>query len=218
MSRREFIAHGGYSAGDGNQCISNFKKKPETRNTFQWPHRMRAVDQFAKELSSIVPPGSTLATIPTSKIRGQPDYCDRFEELAVRLVNRRSDLIMVTPITRIQTAGSLHSGQRTRCVEDEVARLEWVGFPGPAPARLYLVDDVITAGTMFKACKRFLAHYSPTTTAVGIFWRGWSGPTPILTPKSDSGSTRQNRESAISRTLGSDELVVQHHSSDHRSR
>ena len=167
---REFIAHGGYSAGDGNQCISNFKKKPETRNTNQWPHRMRAVEQFAAEVSLVIPRDATVATIPTSKIRGQPGYCDRFDELMVRLGRRRSDIIVVEPIVRSQAGESLHVGARTRRVEEELAKIRWVGFSGTAPLRLYLIDDVITAGTMFKACKRLILQHNPRTVAVGLFW------------------------------------------------
>src|SRR5690349_8909263 len=63
---REYTSHGGFSASEANQLVSNFKKKPSTRNTYQWNHKVRAVCQFARELESVLPPDSTLCFIPTS--------------------------------------------------------------------------------------------------------------------------------------------------------
>lgn len=158
-------------ARDGNQPVSNFQKKSDRRGQRDWYYREQAVKQFARELSRILPPKTTAACAPTSKHRKDPEYCDRFDALQDQLRKLRPDLTLVCPFERTKSIPS----QKTRASKRNVAKLKqsmkWLGFPeGVSPTRLALIDDVITAGTTFKACQQILNENSPGTELVGVFW------------------------------------------------
>lgn len=56
-------------------------------------------------------------------------------------------------------------------MESILETVQWVGLPrGRDPTTLVLVDDVITKGTMFKACERLLGDNAPGVSIVAVFW------------------------------------------------
>jgi predicted amidophosphoribosyltransferase len=48
--------------------------------------------------------------------------------------------------------------------------LRWVGFRGEAPSQVVLIDDVLTSGTSYRACKRLIREHHPNMDVIGLFW------------------------------------------------
>jgi hypothetical protein len=164
---REYKSHGGYAASEANQLISNFKKKPSTRGTYQWPHKQRAAAQFANELRNILPPNSVIAFVPTSKIPTDPDYDPRFDMVRDYLLRIRADIRVESPVSRTKSCDAVHSGgTRKRAAVRE--SLEWEGFK-EEPETVMIIDDVITAGTHFRVIKDLIGQNS-NATVIGVFW------------------------------------------------
>lgn len=51
---REYVSGGSWKASEANQLVQNLKKDPSKKGTFEWPHKIKAVRQFAQELSSVL--------------------------------------------------------------------------------------------------------------------------------------------------------------------
>ena len=167
---REYIAGGGFQASEANRLISNFKKGVERRDKeYEWRHRVRAVNQFALELRLLLPKNSTVASIPSSKYLSDPEYDNRFEDMFSALKQLRPDIKIETPLSAISSIVPSHHGG-TRHPDKILKNLSWNGFQRGVPRHIILVDDVITSGGHFKACKDLIEENCPEICVLGIFW------------------------------------------------
>lgn len=166
---RDYTPKGGYAASDANQFISNFKKDPSKKGTSQWYWKERDAERFALELAGFLPKDCSIAVIPTSKPDDHPEYDPRFDMMLGVLLARRPDLEVSEPIFRTEACQSLHTGGQ-RSVAQALRTLGWRGFDGEPPGGIFLIDDVITCGTNFKACQRLLREHCPGIAVSGVFW------------------------------------------------
>ena len=165
-----FIARGGYGASDANSLILNFKKKPNLKNTPQWKHKLKAVRQFAEDLSHELSDDSVVVFVPPSKTRDHDEFDDRFDLLAERLKHLLDDVVIEEPIVRKTSMKSAHDGGDKLNLTQTLATLRWVGFEGEVPDSIYLIDDVLTRGVSFKACKNMILKRHPDVEIRGLFW------------------------------------------------
>ena len=168
FSAREYISHGGYSAGETNNLVSNLKKEMSKRQLPEWRYKLDAIEAFARELIGVVQPGQTLCAMPPSRAWGDPEYDPRLHWVLEALQAKVSGLSVVNPVVRVTSAEPSHTGG-TRSVEEIVADLKWKGLPSETDL-LIVVDDVITTGAHFKAFKTVIAENSPATDVGGVFW------------------------------------------------
>ena len=166
---REYTSEGGYKASTANNLINNFKKDPSKRGTNQWFYKERAAKQFAEELAESLPDDCHIAVIPTSKPDGHPEYDPRFDMMLGNFLKARPDITVCAPIYRTEACQSLHTGGR-RSVTEVLKTLRWQGFDDETPSSIFLLDDVLTCGTTFRACKLLLTQHCPGIEIVGIFW------------------------------------------------
>lgn len=176
---REYVSGGSYKTSEANQLISNLKKDPSKRNSqYEWAYKVKAVKQFAKELSAALPPKASFALIPTSKVNGDPQRDPRWDMLKAELTIIRPDLLYKRPIVRTVSCPAVHEGARRKMREIR-ASFGWEGFQN-VPSTLALVDDVITAGAHFKVCQAMIREHHPTLPVIGVFWAKvkWDKPEP----------------------------------------
>lgn len=62
-------------------------------------------------------------------------------------------------------------GERRPTPDDlyEVLELDAAAVAKPLRPTVFLFDDVLTAGTHFKACKRRIFEHAPTSRVIGLF-------------------------------------------------
>ena len=167
---REYTAGGGYAASVGNQLIENFKKKRETEGTAQWTWKKRAARQFARELADLLgDEQATLVAIPPSKVRDDDAFDPRFDLLAENLREFCPNITIEEPLVRKESVKALHEGGE-RNLRSIYKSLRWAGFEEEPPERIYLVDDVLTRGTSYRACKLLLQKHHPGLEVIGLFW------------------------------------------------
>jgi len=166
---RDYVARGGWAASVANNLMNNFKKEPSKRGTIEWEYKIQAVNQLADELSGILPQGAIICTIPTSQPRGSEEYDPRFDMLVERLKTLRPDIKIEEPITCRQGGTPAHHGG-TRTPSILKGNFEWSGFAGSAPETIFQIDDVLTTGGHFRACKEMIAEHCPDTKVVGLFF------------------------------------------------
>lgn len=171
---------GGYSQSSANSRIDNFKKSPEKYrdNTAVWKYKLAAIDGFADNVCDLLCTDSFqgfigryqpayLTAMPTSKPKSDPYYDTRIEDLCRIVCGSIPGLSFASPFdskTRITPA---HEGG-PRNVETIQANLLFDGFFN-RPGSVILVDDVLTKGTHFAACKDMILKRYPETPVVGIF-------------------------------------------------
>lgn len=167
---REYTSHGGFDNSVGNDDISNFKKNPQLAGSSQWKWKEYAANKFAQELAALFRDKIFhVCVMPSSKIKGDPEYDPRFDMMLKKLKLICPNLVFEEPIKKRVSTQPLHERGK-RDVESLYRSLEWVGFQGAAPETLCIVDDMITWGTSFKASKRLVIEHCPGVKVCGIFW------------------------------------------------
>lgn len=168
---REYTSHGGWSASETNGLVSNFKKPVRFRNTNQWPYKLRAVQAFTRELGIVLPRESSyvVAPIPTSKRREDPEYDSRIADALEGLRQTQGNVEVEYPFQFAASHDANHLATNRMNPEQVYRLLEWEGLRANYRS-IVLVDDVITCGAHYKACKRMLLDRFPGMTVHGVFW------------------------------------------------
>lgn len=150
----------------GNEAkskITNFKKDPVRASIPELQHKERAIKEFAHYLASAFIPNdeaendyAIIIPIPSSIPKGNDGYDDRFERLG--LFSERNN-----PLVKFQYSIQIAENQgHTRTTNRRnpstiKENLVWTDLEeGIRSSYIYLVDDVITSGSHFRACKDFI--------------------------------------------------------------
>lgn len=167
----EYTPYKGWSHSTTNQLIANLKKKPSTRGTMQWNHKLNAIGQLARTIGANIKPealpGVTFVPIPPSKPEDHPEYDDRMRQVATRIRTGCDSRDIL--FTQIERDARHTSGNR----RDPEALRDSLGIRNalltPPPTTIALLDDVLTTGCSFTVCRDLLAALVPGATIVGIF-------------------------------------------------
>jgi hypothetical protein len=176
-------AHSSLSPGDdcyflleyqeGSALINNLKKKMDRRQKPEWPYKEWTIQQIAAELAAALPDivdfiTTTLIPIPPSKTRNNPLYDDRL--LQILRLACPADADLREPIANREDHTAAHESEHERPTVDElIDNYTWLETAKPLHPNIVLFDDVITNGTHFTACKRFLLQHHPAAHITGIF-------------------------------------------------
>jgi len=166
---REYVSGGGWKASPTNQLISNFKKPVDKRGTREWYYKEQAIAQFAQELGAVLPQHCVLGFILCSKRKDDPEYDNRLEITLQQLKKQRGDLTIIEPLAMRESMEPYHVSGQHRHPDYIYDRLEWKGMPEGLD-HIILIDDVLTSGSHFKACKRLIQERRPEVEVAGVFW------------------------------------------------
>ncbi len=155
-----------YSLSFTNQQINNLKISPkESRRLI---HKQNAINLFTEELASLLISGLTVAFIPPSKIKNDPNYDNRYEQVVNLLEKKYNiDLIVEEPIRLKENMTPSHLGGSRRLFSEKI---EYVGFQKFVPDSLIVIDDVISSGRHFKSYKDLLQKKNKHLKVIGLFW------------------------------------------------
>jgi len=166
----EYTARAGFGHSRTNSLISNLKKPPSTRGTPQWYYKGEAIREvgwtIANNLTAEALASSTFVPIPPSKPPTALDYDDRMIQVARAIGRVDVREVLFTHSER----GALHASNDQR---DMLALRQSISIrmelTNPIPTQVILLDDMLTTGCSFKACKSILAAIWPTAPFYGIF-------------------------------------------------
>lgn len=173
----EYTAGRGYAFSPANNLIYNIKKSPELRGTPQWYYKERDINRAADELRQVLTCGSnfdwlrtaTLVPIPPSKVHGDPLHDDRICKLLQRLGLGLNLDIRELVKQRDSMCAAHESEIRPRpeeiaanyCIDESLA--------APTPQYFGIFDDLLTAGSHFRAMQTVLERRFPGTPIAGFF-------------------------------------------------
>lgn len=167
----EYSARAGYSHSSTNQIITNIKKKPGLQGTAQWQYKLRDMATVATAIRGAINPQSygivTLVPIPPSKLRNDPEHDPRMAHIA-RLVSPQANVCeLIEPIV---ARPPQHESEQRLTPDELMATLQIEeALCAPAPQNIILIDDVITTGCSFVACKTLLQQRFPGVPVWGLF-------------------------------------------------
>ncbi len=165
----------GFKFSDTNQLIHNLKKKPSERLTKGgWGYKGKAIAQCATALREALSPEwlqtGTIVPVPSSKAIGHPDYDDRLIQIARSLSTPAPDVREI--VRNMQSHEAAHeAGAHRPTVEELVERYQIdEALATSAPVHSIAVfDDVLTAGTHYRAMQQVLSGRFPGVPIFGIF-------------------------------------------------
>tara|TARA_R110002110_G_scaffold68080_4_gene184721 strand:- start:26880 stop:27539 length:660 start_codon:yes stop_codon:yes gene_type:complete len=170
---REYTKGQGYGFSDTNQLIFNLKKPMEGRGRMGWRYKGEAIGQCASEMKGALNPdwltSVVLIPVPPSKSRDDPAYDNRMHQVCelIEPGGGTRDLVVQHGSTRASHA--CEEGERVSV--DELKALYRIdeALAGPSPALIGIVDDVVTAGTHFRAMSDVLSARFPDVPITGLF-------------------------------------------------
>ncbi len=167
----EYAPGKGWSHSQTNQLVINLKKKPELRNTAQWPHKAAAISQVARAIAANIRPellpGITFVPIPPSKPSTSPVYDDRMSQVAHRIspgCDVRELLFTHSERDARHATGQKRDPEGLRATLS--LRRDLLASP---PRQIILLDDVLTTGCSYTVCHSMLQDALPTAEIFGLF-------------------------------------------------
>ena len=167
----EYTAGQGFRYSATNQLIANIKKSPLTCGTRQWAYKTRDIGRCSDDLTLALPEDVierlTFVPIPPSKARDHAEYDDRMRRICEGIDDEVDvrDLVYQTQSTRAS-----HEND-DRVTVDELMEVYAIdeALCDPPPTAIAIVDDVITAGTHFRAMSDTLRARFPNAQIIGLF-------------------------------------------------
>jgi len=166
----EYTSGQTYAFSATNDLIINLKKKPGAPGQY---YKQQAINRAAAFLRATLSgdwlTDATLVPVPPSKAVGDPLHDDRMERVC-RLIRPGLDIRAVVRQTQSTIAAhEVPLGDRLS-VEDLLAVYAIDETrTDPAPKMIGIVDDVLTAGTHYRAMQIKLAERFPGVPIFGIF-------------------------------------------------
>lgn len=168
----EYTSRANYSYSKANSLIANLKKRPSRSHLAEYGYKAQAMHDCAAWLAEAINPawlnGATLVPVPPSRAHGDPDYDDRISRICQAIPQTFPIDVRELVVQTVSTPAA-HEGDRP-AVED-LLRIYQIDetLTTPAPLRIAIVDDVLTAGTHYRAMHTVLSGRFPGVPIVGMF-------------------------------------------------
>ena len=162
----------GYSFSKANQLIVNLKKRPNS-SPAELNYKARAISSCAKKLGEIlkdkIKETATFVPVPPSKAVDHLEYDDRIEQVC-------RGIAPGLDVRNLVVQGTSMRANHERGEDDRITLQELLDhysidekLTDPPPSVLVIVDDVLTAGTHYRAMEDVLSARFPAALIVGIF-------------------------------------------------
>lgn len=170
----EYTSHRDYSFSATNNLISNLKKKPSQAGQPHYWYKGQAIGSCGAALGAALNPNwlakATLVPVPGSKAIGHPDHDDRLERIC-RLMRQPQPEVRALVVQSQSTNASHEVAQGDRVTVEQLLDTYTINeaLSLPAPQAIAIVDDVLTAGTHYRAMHSVLSARFPDTPIIGLF-------------------------------------------------
>jgi predicted amidophosphoribosyltransferase len=171
----------GFNFSPGNDLISNLKKDVvrHRRNANVMMHKRRAICKCAAMISQGLNPrwlaSAVLVPVPPSNTQHDEAYDDRMLRVAqfVQILDEPPRAAEVRELVRqtssVRKSHECQDGQRASIDELVDTYMLDESVACPSPARIAIIDDMLTTGRHFRAMDRVLRARFPNAQIVGVF-------------------------------------------------
>jgi predicted amidophosphoribosyltransferase len=166
----ECTARKGYSYSKANGFMTNLKKKPSVKETYQWKHKLTAIRDAAETLSEELPQKwlkkSTFVPIPPSKSKKHADYDDRMSKVLAKI----GKVDVREMVYQLKSMDATHTLKKRHKISELVANYKIdAELTDPEPTHIVIVDDMVTAGAHYRAMRRVLRKRFPEVPISAVF-------------------------------------------------
>jgi predicted amidophosphoribosyltransferase len=166
---RDYVSGRGYD-GEANQLIVNLKMGPDAPKT-RIHHRTSAINQFASELTLVIPDNATIVPMPPSIPDDGKAVDNRIEEVLLRLQSLPSHRqIRIAKLVEWRSSKQQAHKGGIRDPLELAPLLKWTGENCEATPEVFVCDDVITTGGSYEAVRSVIREHWPGTVVFGVFW------------------------------------------------
>jgi predicted amidophosphoribosyltransferase len=169
----EYTSGRDYSFSKANSAIANLKKKPSNSHRADYRYKLdvirKASNTFRGALNEDWLRGATLVPVPGSKAIGHVDYDNRIEQICRGIGSNLDVRNLVVQRESTEASHEAIAGARLS-VEDllDIYQID-ENIAQPPPTDIAVFDDVLTAGTHFRAMKTLLNRRFPGVRVTGMF-------------------------------------------------
>ncbi|MCZ4288466.1 hypothetical protein [Hoeflea alexandrii] len=161
-----------YTFSATNNLVSNLKK-PVTSNPTVLGYKNRAIQECAAAFRQALNPrwlaNATLVPVPPSKALNDPAYDNRMERIC-RLVVQGQDVRNLVVQNSTMVANHARGSDERVTVEELLAAYSIdESLANPEPSSIGIVDDMLTAGTHYRAMHTILINRFPDANIIGLF-------------------------------------------------
>ncbi len=173
----EYTSRQGYGYSKINQAIYNLKIEPKVQheNPYRYQYKTQTIAAIGQCFRSNIKTEyleqhATIIPIPPSKTRTHPDYDDRILQICNKIVADIANPDVQDIIVPNVDMAATHE-QEHKPTPDELYAAYTIECQAAYRPRgiTILVDDVLTTGSHFKACKRLINERFPETHVIGFF-------------------------------------------------
>lgn len=169
----EYTARQRAAYSETNQLIMNLKKGNERRGLQDYHYKGAAINRVAQMITSTIGNISdyTFVPVPPSKCRTDAAYDDRMTAILRTAQVMNSSLDFRELVLQNQSTIASHASTASRPTPDEIMANYSLDDSLLAGIRgnIIIFDDVLTAGSHFKAMKHFLRQHLPEANILGLF-------------------------------------------------
>jgi predicted amidophosphoribosyltransferase len=162
----------GFSAGGINQQILNFKIAVNLKGENRYQYKIDAIEGFANDLKKTISSGRlkncVFVPIPPSKCKKDPLHDDRMLITLQKSFGATGDIREL--ILTKKSIPAVHNSPARPTIQNLLNNLKIDNaLDTNIPDVIILVDDLITTGAHFKACKELLQSKFTDAKIVGLF-------------------------------------------------
>jgi len=167
----EYTARGGYAFSDTNNLIHNFKKGVEKRGRAEWAYKESAIRRVAGLINSISDTEKlTFVPVPPSKSRQDHRYDGRLTDV-LQICQQTKPVTDFREL--VYQKVSMDASHMTEDRPSPEAISMNYGFNHELALNtrdnIVIFDDVLTAGSHYKAMKSLIRHHMPDKNIIGVF-------------------------------------------------
>lgn len=160
----EYTSRTGFGYSNANSMIANIKKPMDKKGTAGWGYKAKCIREAGGIFQEII--GDDLIEdfiwipIPPSKAKTDPLYDDRVLQI-IQVIGTGKNIDIREVFTTIETRTPFHESDHRPNIQElcDNLKLDNSLLAKDEEKPIILFDDMITAGTHFKACKQLLLDY-----------------------------------------------------------
>ncbi|WP_339053466.1 hypothetical protein [Arsenophonus endosymbiont of Crataerina pallida] len=168
----EYTAEKGFAFSNTNNLILNLKKDVLKKDKPEYKYKKRAIKQIASFLSEYRDYllKCTVVPVPPSRCKLDPKYDDRLINILDECKKINSTVDFRELITQRETLIASHNSSNRPSCEELANNYEFHGsLANNIRSTIIIFDDVLTAGSHYKAMKTVIKQHIPDVQIIGLF-------------------------------------------------